>query len=272
MRYRLAVLLCTVCALFAADAVYADFDVNAVAGNVTVDANPAPSGMVINITDLSRQEWVTVLIDGPDVPPFLRGQGRFDTGDVPIFDTGDEVMVNSPGLAGSARVILAGGTTFVCLDLTSPQGPEGPEGQDGGLRVRDKTTSPQEWGGGEASVSPPTRLGEVVGRAMRGACDLVDRVLNEISDAVGLFLSQATALLEAFHNTSIGAALNIGGQPPILDPFSLMLTGLALASGGLAVLLVWRETGPVTQVMAEEEEEARVPFWDPLAPQLRHGD
>jgi hypothetical protein len=100
---------------------FADFDINAVTGFVLIDGKPAPGGFELNISDESSDAWVTTRVDGPYLPPIVRGQGRFDTSDVPAFNTGDIIIIRplEQGYEGSAVTLLDGGTTRLNLSLTT---------------------------------------------------------------------------------------------------------------------------------------------------------
>lgn len=106
---------------------WADFDVNAIAGQVLLDEEAAPSGTLINVTDTTKGFGVIVPVDGSNLPPFAWGAGRYDTGDIPQFDSGDSVIVQGadPSHVGAESAVLVGGTTIVNLSLTSVDSPEG---------------------------------------------------------------------------------------------------------------------------------------------------
>jgi cell division protein FtsB len=103
----------------------ADLDVNAVAGVVKIDGSPAPAGTSIRILDTSNGQSVTTSVDSSNVPPFQRGEGRYDTGDVPAFSTGDRVVVSvSEGTVyGDSSKTLSAGTTTVNLNANRDNPP-----------------------------------------------------------------------------------------------------------------------------------------------------
>ena len=112
-------------ALSALPSVLADLDVNAVAGVATIGGSPAPGGTVIRIRDTTTGHTASSTVDGPNIPPFQRGQGRFDTGDVPQFNTGDIVVVSfgAYDITGQVQKTLAAGTTTVSLSGSRNQAP-----------------------------------------------------------------------------------------------------------------------------------------------------
>ena len=100
--------------------VWSDLDVNAVAGTVLIDGSPAPSGTIVLVNDITVGYSVTTRVDGSNVPPFERGQGKFDTGDVPQFNTGDLVIVSVQDsyVTGSTSARLSAGTTSVTVRVS----------------------------------------------------------------------------------------------------------------------------------------------------------
>jgi len=102
--------------LISACSVFADLDVNAVAGIASIGGLPAPAGKTIVVR--TNSYTTTTKVDGPNIPPFQRGVGRFDTGDVPQFNTGDTVTVSfqDPGINGQTSKTLQAGTTSVNLE------------------------------------------------------------------------------------------------------------------------------------------------------------
>jgi len=103
-------------AIFIWPCCYADFDVNAVVGVVTVGGVPASRGSLLGILDHENGFTFITDVDGENVPPFLKGQGRYDTGDVSAFSTGDTVTVFLVGMEeGSVSITLQGGTNVVNL-------------------------------------------------------------------------------------------------------------------------------------------------------------
>jgi len=100
---------------------YADFDVNAVVGILTVGGVPAAQGSLVRILDHDNGFTFVTDVDGQYVPPFLKGQGRYDTGDVPAFSTGDRVTVFliDSGEEASVSITLQGGTNMVNLSYDS---------------------------------------------------------------------------------------------------------------------------------------------------------
>ncbi len=109
--------------LFLIPSVPADLDVNAVAGVATIDGAPAPAGTQIMVYDSTTGFSVTTAVDGPNIPPFQKGAGRFDTGDVPQFNTGDRVVVSIVGASGQATATLVAGTTIVNVNGQTPRPP-----------------------------------------------------------------------------------------------------------------------------------------------------
>ena len=110
---------------------WADFDVNAIAGRVLLDGEAAPSGTMINITNEDKGISVLAAVDGPNLPPFVWGMGRYDTGDIPQFDSGDTVAIGGiHGQLGTASATLVGGTTMVNLSLTTVRPSEEVEGSE----------------------------------------------------------------------------------------------------------------------------------------------
>ena len=124
-RSMTAVLMLGLCASLSMASVWADLDVNAVAGTANIDGSPAGAGTQIQVSDASTASSVTTVVDGPNIPPFLKGQGRFDTGDVPQFNTGDVVTVSilGSGVVGQATATLAAGTTTVNVNAQSARPP-----------------------------------------------------------------------------------------------------------------------------------------------------
>ncbi len=113
------------CAILSTSGVWADLDVNAVAGTASIDGSPAAGGTQVQVYDASTGSSVTTAVDGPNIPPFLKGQGRFDTGDVPQFNTGDSVAVSilESGVGGQATATLVAGTTTVNVNGKRTQPP-----------------------------------------------------------------------------------------------------------------------------------------------------
>jgi len=103
--------------MFLPTPVWSDLDVNAVAGTVLIDGSPAPIGTIVVVNDVTVGYSMTTRVDGSNVPPFERGQGKFDTGDVPQFNTGDLVIVSVQDsyVTGSTSARLSAGTTSVML-------------------------------------------------------------------------------------------------------------------------------------------------------------
>lgn len=90
---------------------FADFDVNAAAGIVSIDGSPAPGGTLVVVCNYGSNFTYTTMVDGKNIPPFLKGEGRYDTGDVPELSTGDRIeisLASCPDL-GSVSAILQGG-------------------------------------------------------------------------------------------------------------------------------------------------------------------
>ncbi len=105
--------------------VAADFDVNSVAGTAMLDGAPAPAGTLVRVMDLANGHMVTTSVDGPNVPPFMRGQGRYETGDVSYFNTGETVEVSfaDPEVYGTSVGVLRSGTTNIDLQGARNQAP-----------------------------------------------------------------------------------------------------------------------------------------------------
>ena len=101
----------------------ADLDVNTVVGRVTLDGEPAAEGTMVTVHDIATGHRQTTPVDGPMIPFFLKGEGRYDTGDVPAFNTGDEVVVTIGGAQGSSRAYPKAGTTTVNLVAISTSPP-----------------------------------------------------------------------------------------------------------------------------------------------------
>ena len=102
--------------LISACSAFADLDVNAVAGIATIGGQPAPAGKTIVVR--TSGYTTTTKVDGPNIPPFQRGEGRFDTGDVPQFNTGDTATVSfyDQGINGQTSKTLQAGTTSLNLN------------------------------------------------------------------------------------------------------------------------------------------------------------
>ena len=85
----------------------------------------APAGTVIRVQDTTTGHVTSTTVDGPNIPPFQRGQGRFDTGDVPQFNTGDNVIVafGAYDITGQVQATLVAGTTAVSLSGTRNHAP-----------------------------------------------------------------------------------------------------------------------------------------------------
>ncbi len=126
-RYRSSWILAVTMAavLVLVPQVCADLDINAVAGQVKIDGSYAASGTNIRVRDTSNGATVTTQVDGPNIPTFLRGEGRYDTGDVPAFNTGDWVIVSvdESGIKGEESKQLSAGTTTVNLEATTERRP-----------------------------------------------------------------------------------------------------------------------------------------------------
>jgi len=131
-----------------------DLDVNTVVGIITLDGAPAPAGTLVTVRDISNGHMATTSIDGSLIPFFLLGEGRYDTGNVPAFNTGDEVEVRVAGARGYSRARLKAGTTTVNLAATSNNPPRiNPVPEQRGLEdvgwtldltpyIKDQDTSP----------------------------------------------------------------------------------------------------------------------------------
>ncbi len=111
--------------LLTAAGVHADLDINAVAGVVEIDGEPASAGTSIMVRDLNTGATATTPVDGSSIPSFLKGQGRYDTGDVPGFNTGDTVVVSvsETGIKGEASAVLVAGTTTINLEARRERSP-----------------------------------------------------------------------------------------------------------------------------------------------------
>ncbi len=104
-------------------AAWGDLDVNTVSGRALVDGAPCSGGTVVIVRDLTTGNSVETLVDGRNIPPFLIGQGLYDTGDVPGFNTGDQVSVSIKGFAGAALGWLNSGTTIIDISVRSARPP-----------------------------------------------------------------------------------------------------------------------------------------------------
>ncbi len=174
--------------------VWADLDVNAVAGTVTLYDRPVGSGTIINITDLDKALWVAVPVDGPEVPPFMWGRGMFDTGDVPFLETGDTVVVEARvgGLSARKQVELQAGTTRIELAIGRAEAVEegfGEPGEEGsGIGVGPSSPGLLDWAG-------QIRAG--LGRSLRIIGSIASETLRLLGLVAGMLLAAACVALGA---------------------------------------------------------------------------
>jgi len=120
-----SIALIAVLVILSLNIAWADLDVNAVSGVIKIDGSPAPAGTSVRVLDRTSGKSVTTSVDGPNVPPFQRGAGRYDTGDVPAFSTGDRVVVsvNEATIYGETSKTLSAGTTTVNLNANTDSPP-----------------------------------------------------------------------------------------------------------------------------------------------------
>jgi len=172
------------------ESVWADFDVNAVAGTVMIDGSPAPSGTIVNIARIDGVS-AAVPVDGPEVPPFLWGRGRFDTGDLPALDTGDSVVieVRAGGLSARVAVELQAGTTNVELLILGGSGQRAvgePTGEQSDIGLVRSTPGFLNWAG-------QVRAG--VDRSFRMLETMASEASRLLAFWVGALLAAALAVL-----------------------------------------------------------------------------
>jgi len=94
-----------------------NFDPTSVAGKMTIDGQPASAGTEITIQNLDTGHQVRVEVDGEYVCPYVKGEGRFETGCILEFSPGERVVLypSSNSLSGCCTAILVPGTTYANL-------------------------------------------------------------------------------------------------------------------------------------------------------------
>ncbi len=194
---------------------FADLDVNAIAGRVTIDAMPAPSGTPILVHLPSRGLAFTTFVDGPNVPPFMYGQGMYDTGDVPELETGDlvKITLSSQPELGRFSIRIRGGTTLLDLDfcnvssgsaqpIEDEMDREGngtediiiaevpPNGSDG-IGLVEGNTASMVTGSVQYTGSIPDHLFRAVGAIVRPSLHWLGRAAHPILASTGYAVAQA---------------------------------------------------------------------------------
>lgn len=239
---------------------YADFDVNAVAGTVTVDGEPAPGGLEVIIENLESGEIATTSVDGPNVPPFLYGRGAFDSGDLPALSTGDTVRVYVSGLPGSVQVTLSGGTTRVKLTIDDLQQQSSSDPEPASRTVA--SIGLKDGGPGDLHAEDLAACADMILERTRSAVELIrqgtvllvekmDNRLRGISEELD---SRASQGRKEFASVTI----SYGGQ-------AIGLLILMTASGAFFAFArrVSRE-----RIVRETRDEGPAvhtrPFWDPF--------
>ena len=246
--------------------------------------------MELNITDLWTGTSITTQVDGPNVPPFLHGLGRFDTGDVPSFNTGDRIVIAiaSPLYAGSENAKLRGGTTWVNISLEpTGEGPSEPEEMLSELERENAVL----WAENEELKR---RISVLVGEwpdpslvlasmdssnLTFGSLDWVPSIFNLVADRtywiLDYSLSQLGRNMGMVINGSSRAATNVWNMsmegletaadqiPNALNAKLLAVISVVIIAGGSAAILIrWRSSGNFEPEDMGGPEEEGPPFWD----------
>jgi len=257
-------------------AAYADFDVNAVEGIMLIDGDPAPSGTTILIVNKRTAEVFQTHVDGVNIPPFLFGQGRYDTGDVPSLNTGDAVLIypKNPNLVGSAETVLRAGTSRVNLSVhnasrTLPA--QEPEKVEASPSSSKDATARQ---GGTGSAAEESLEGGLTNPMviLSLARASIDRLADGLSSLRDLLTSTLDTGMRDVSNTtqSIVASTSKGaaqaaGQLPRIGLGELLLFVVAVGGVGLAVSHVANRkirSLALERQAGEGEKQDEPPFWD----------
>jgi hypothetical protein len=263
-----------VVALFLLPVCAADMDVNAVAGSLLIDGVPAPAGTTLTLIDSEGFSQET-FVDGEYVPPFLAGMGRFDTGDVPFLETGEEVTIEVEGVAGFFQVKLLAGTTKLSLVAISKPNEGGGEGE----AESEKTKMNRSM---EELASLSSVLGTIVGNDRENAREaglgseliestltLEEHVLSRW-DSVNSMISERLVDIFVLVNEGVSmiAMVLTLAEEFILNPFVLVGLFVLCLIGGMVILGFNRMMHKIERQEKKKQvvvERVR-PFWDQCVP------
>jgi hypothetical protein len=237
---------------------HADFDVNSVAGVVTIDGEPAPSGLQVCIERVDTGDVLLTEVDGADVPPFLQGCGMYDSGDLPSLSTGDIVKLYVKSVSGGCQVELVGGTTRVNLTLEADKAPEeGPQSDSGSTNSDDsvEVEGAEEGPAGESLFDCAEMLVERAYSAIhllrQGAGVLIESI-DDRSDAV----------LEELDMTSSRGRREVAYLADTVNDGALAAGFVAASVAGFMGMLFTLIRRRRPREIEPEASVEREPFWD----------
>ncbi len=242
----------------------ADLDVNALAGRVVIGKEPAPAGTQIRIINAETGFSLTTKVDGPNIPPFARSEGRYETGDMPEMSTGDTVMVSVDGYNWNTEISLEAGTTEAYLVIVTFQNIEEdhqPYRLEGAATIGGISGLDLPGAGILSSPLPvdiSARLGNLgsltldsIGDLSNRAQQRIDKVRDEVQDIAGILSIISSKIRDIIRRL----------------PLTIALTLLAPPSFAGMVFVIYRYRRPDTRVTKEEvKSDARETdvFWDPV--------